>query len=339
MAKTSSTPRGPRAFIALGLLALLATTPGFGQEAKKPGLFGPWMATAELSYVVTGGNTATSALSFGTSFTRKWTNDTLLFKSYVMKSNATTTTRTARGTETDFDVLEQSITRKVAENYLLAGQYDRRISKKLLGQAGVGWDRNRFAGIDDRLLATLGFGYAWVEKIPDPGQDLGGHDLHPAPVRRVGLGVLRRHALQRHRGAEALRELVVLVHIRPRRQPQGHARLAFRLGQLGHRHAVQIPGAQDQPADALYPPAGPPGDAAIRSHRRPDGPDGVRASQEARHVPDDFYRHQLLTVRRDKRRDQVFADGRLIARTRRPGPFLRRPGPFFFRRPGPFFWI
>ncbi|MBP7707335.1 MAG: DUF481 domain-containing protein [Candidatus Aminicenantes bacterium] len=164
MAKTPTSRRGPGAPAALGLTILLLTGAALGKEDKKPGLFGPWVATAELSYVVTGGNTSTSALSFGTSFSRKWTNDTLLFKSYVLKSNATTTTRTARGTETDFDVLEQSITRKVAENYLLAGQYDRRISKKLLGQAGASWDRNRFAGIDDRLIATLGFGYAWIEK-------------------------------------------------------------------------------------------------------------------------------------------------------------------------------
>ena len=166
MSKTPPTPAGLCAVLALGLLTVLVIAPavGSGQDAEKPGLLGPWKATAELSYVVTGGNTATSALSFGTSFTRKWTNDTLLIKSYVMKSNATTTTRTARGTETDFEVLEQSITRKVAENYLLAGQYDRRISKKLTGQAGAGWDRNRFAGIDDRLIATLGFGYAWIEK-------------------------------------------------------------------------------------------------------------------------------------------------------------------------------
>ena len=166
MSKTPPAPAGLCAVLALGLLTVLVIAPAVGsaQDAEKPGLLGPWKATAELSYVVTGGNTATSALSFGTSFTRKWTNDTLLIKSYVMKSNATTTTRTARGTETDFQVLEQSITRKVAENYLLAGQYDRRISKKLTGQAGAGWDRNRFAGIDDRLIATLGFGYAWIEK-------------------------------------------------------------------------------------------------------------------------------------------------------------------------------
>jgi len=150
---------------ALGLTAFLASGPApLRSQDTKPGLLGPWVATAEISYVVTGGNTATSALSLGTSFTRKWANDALLVKSYILKSNATTTTRTARGTETDFDIIEDTITRKVAENYVLAGQYDRRISKRLLGQAGLSWDRNRFAGIDDRVIFTTGFGYEWVEK-------------------------------------------------------------------------------------------------------------------------------------------------------------------------------
>ena len=88
----------------LGLLAVLSIRPILVRgEEKKPGLLGPWKATAELSFVVTGGNTSTSAFSLGTSFIRKWTNDSLLFKSYILRSNSTTTTRTAQGTETDFD--------------------------------------------------------------------------------------------------------------------------------------------------------------------------------------------------------------------------------------------
>jgi len=154
-----------KAAAALGLLAVLAIWPVLVRgEDKKLGFLGPWKATAELSFVVTGGNTATSAFSLGTSFTRKWTNDSLLFKSYILKSNSTTTTRTARGTETDFSIIEEKIKRIVAENYLLAGQYDRRISKKLSGQVGLNWDRNRFAGVDNRVMFTTGFGYAWVEK-------------------------------------------------------------------------------------------------------------------------------------------------------------------------------
>jgi putative salt-induced outer membrane protein YdiY len=164
MAKTTSRPTFPVPALAVGLLALIAVRPAVlaGQE-KKNGLFHPWAATAEVSYVVTGGNTATSALSLGTSFSRKWTNDTLLFKGYILKSNATTTTRTAQGTEDDFSVIEDRVTRQVAENYVLGGQYDRRISKRLAGQAGLSWDRNRFAGVDDRVIATTGFGYGWIE--------------------------------------------------------------------------------------------------------------------------------------------------------------------------------
>ena len=154
-----------KAAASLGLLAVLAISPFHARgEEKKPGLLGPWSATAELSFVVTGGNTATSAFSLGTSFNRKWTNDSLLFKSYILRSNSTTTTRTAHGTETDFDIIEDKIHRLVAENYLLAGQYDRRISKKLSGQVGLSWDRNRFAGVDDRVMFTTGLGCAWVEK-------------------------------------------------------------------------------------------------------------------------------------------------------------------------------
>jgi putative salt-induced outer membrane protein YdiY len=166
MAKASSRAARVRAAAALTLWAGLFLRPqaGLGQEAKKEGLLGPWKSTAEVSYVVTGGNTATSAFSLGTSFTRKWTKDALLFKAYILNSRSTTTVRTAQGTETDFEVFEEKFTRKVAESYLLSGSYDRNISKKLLGQAGVSWDRNRFAGVDDRVMVGTGLGYAWIEK-------------------------------------------------------------------------------------------------------------------------------------------------------------------------------
>jgi len=162
MAKISSPFTAVGAVLSIiGLAAYSAV--GAAAAAENKGLLGPWKATAELSYVVTGGNTSTSAFSLGTSFTRKWTNDSLLFKTYILQSNSTTTTRTARGTETDFDIIEKKVHRLIAENYLLAGQYDRRISKKLLGQVGLNWDRNRFAGLDNRVMITTGFGYAWVE--------------------------------------------------------------------------------------------------------------------------------------------------------------------------------
>ncbi len=167
MAKRASRPGSLILSAVVGLLAGLAAGPGAAaQDApqKKEGLLGPWAATAEVSYVVTGGNSSTSALSIGTSFTRKWTKDTMLFKAFVLNSRSKTTTRTAQGTEADYDILEQTVTRKVAENFLLSGQYDRRVSKKLSAQGGVSWDRNRFAGVNSRVMIGAGFGYLWVEK-------------------------------------------------------------------------------------------------------------------------------------------------------------------------------
>lgn len=154
----------PLAAAAGFMMALtLFAAPARAEEAKQEGLLGPWKATAEVSYVVTGGNTSTAAFSLGTTFTRKWEKDTLTFRSYALRSNATTYARRAVGTEEDFTVVEDAIKALVAENYVLAGQYERRFSKKLLGQAGMNWDRNRFAGLAGRFMLTAGLGYALVE--------------------------------------------------------------------------------------------------------------------------------------------------------------------------------
>jgi putative salt-induced outer membrane protein YdiY len=147
-----------------GLAFLILGPPAAAGQDKNEGLLGPWAATAEVSYVVTGGNASTSALSIATSLTRKWAKDTLLFKTYILNSRSRQTTRTAQGTEEDYVILEDTVIRKVAENYVLAGQYDRRVSKRLAAQGGASWDRNRFAGVDNRVMLTGGFGYAWVEK-------------------------------------------------------------------------------------------------------------------------------------------------------------------------------
>lgn len=119
-------------------LAFLAPGPASAEDTKeKAGLLGPWKATAELSYVVTGGNTATSAFSLGTNLTRKWTKDSLTLKSFILRSTATTYDRWAVGTETDFYIVEETTKNLVAENYLLSGAYERKFSSKLLGQLGA----------------------------------------------------------------------------------------------------------------------------------------------------------------------------------------------------------
>jgi putative salt-induced outer membrane protein YdiY len=148
----------------LGLLPLLAMGPApvRGEESPKR-LVGAWKATAELSYVVTGGNTSTSAFSLGTTFKRNWEKDALTIKGFALSSHDTTVTRSAVGTETDFNVIELKTKRLVAENFIVAAQYDHNLSKKVVAQFGLGWDRNRFAGVASRAILSAGAGYAWVE--------------------------------------------------------------------------------------------------------------------------------------------------------------------------------
>jgi putative salt-induced outer membrane protein YdiY len=148
----------------LGLAALIAARPtALRAEEETRGLLGAWKATAELGYVVTGGNTATSTFSLGSTLSRKWETDALIFKTFILRSNSTTISKTAVGTETDFVLNEEQVSRLVAENFLLSAQYDRRLAKKVVAQFGLSWDRNRFAGVASRLLFTAGTGYAWVE--------------------------------------------------------------------------------------------------------------------------------------------------------------------------------
>jgi len=147
---------------AAGLLVLTVIGPA-PSRAEDQGLLGAWKATSELSYVKTGGNTSTSAFSLANTFKRSWEKDAVTIKTYALRSHARTVTKTAVGTETDFSIVEQRFSRLVAENYLLAGQYDHHLAKKVMAQLGMSWDRNRFAGVSSRVMLTASTGYAWVE--------------------------------------------------------------------------------------------------------------------------------------------------------------------------------
>jgi len=132
-------------------------------SAELKGKLSGWKAVAEVSFVLTGGNQATSALSLGTNLSRAWEKDSVLFKTLVLRSHSTKTTRTAVGSEDDFEIVEEKIRSLIAENYLFSGQYDRKVSKRVLFQTSVTWDRNQFAGIDSRFLFTAGAGYAFSD--------------------------------------------------------------------------------------------------------------------------------------------------------------------------------
>ncbi|MGB4705297.1 MAG: DUF481 domain-containing protein [Candidatus Saccharicenans sp.] len=124
----------------------------------------PWKKTLELSYVVTGGNTLSSSFSFGVNLTRTPNDkDTYTLKTFLLRSHSTTITRTAVGTPENYSVEEQKTRRLSAENYVLSGQYDHRVTGRLTTNLAFVWDRNKFSGVLSRALWTAGAGLVMAD--------------------------------------------------------------------------------------------------------------------------------------------------------------------------------
>ena len=123
-----------------------------------------WSETAELTVVFTGGNAEASTLGLRNELTRKWEGSTLLATAGALRAESSTFTRTAVGTSpTSFEVTKDSVTALTAESYYARGQYDRALSARTFWYAGTGWERNTFAGIDNRYSWGGGVGNTWVD--------------------------------------------------------------------------------------------------------------------------------------------------------------------------------
>lgn len=120
-----------------------------------------WEHTADLSYVLTAGNSESSTLGFAWKSVATWERSSLEIAAGGIRAQTTATTRTASGDPTNPTVDEQSTKATTAENYFFTARYDRTITKKLFWFAGTSWMRNEFAGIKDRYGVEGGVGNAW----------------------------------------------------------------------------------------------------------------------------------------------------------------------------------
>ena len=144
---------------ALAVLFALSSAAGGEEEEKKLG----WLDTAELTYVATGGNAEAETLGLRNTLFRVWKVGVLKLETGALRAETTTTSRRAIGSRQDFLVQEESDTRLTAETYFLRGRYDRPINEKLFWFAGAGWERNQFAGLENRLSAVAGVGHSWLD--------------------------------------------------------------------------------------------------------------------------------------------------------------------------------
>lgn len=146
--------------IALIGLALASWQPAVAED-EEPKL--GWSSTAELSFVLTAGNSESTTLGFGSNTERKWTDALLQVKLNALRVETTSVFDFAIGTGQD-DFIVPELTAVTAENYSVAGKYDRNISDRFFWYAAVGWLRNEFAGIRDRYVATAGVGNSWYDR-------------------------------------------------------------------------------------------------------------------------------------------------------------------------------
>ena len=70
-------------------------------------------------------------------------------------------TRTATGTPENFTVSKTTDSRTTAESYFVKGRLDRNLSEALFAFGGAGWDRNTFAGVNNRYAFVGGAGCTW----------------------------------------------------------------------------------------------------------------------------------------------------------------------------------
>jgi len=144
------------------LLLALSAAPLVAQdkpaEPKKLG----WKDTAELGYVITAGNSDSSTLGLKNTTAYDWLNARFELKLGAVKVKSTPVPFFATGTATDF-TREENDAETTAESYFLNGRYDRHITERFFWFGGAGWDRNTFAGVENRYTAFAGVGNIWFD--------------------------------------------------------------------------------------------------------------------------------------------------------------------------------
>lgn len=148
----------PAASVLTGAV-LVCPEPLAAQQEREPG----WYDQAEVSFVLTAGNSQSSTFGVKNRLERLFANSSLSFDAGGIRVETRSTERSAIGSPGDFEIVEQSDTRPTTENYFAGLRYDRDLSDRSYAYASGGWVRNRFAGVDNRWTGAVGIGRALIE--------------------------------------------------------------------------------------------------------------------------------------------------------------------------------
>jgi putative salt-induced outer membrane protein YdiY len=123
-----------------------------------------WRDSAEFSWVATAGNTETSTLGLKNKTWRRWERQAVEFDVSAVRAEAADQPFAVQSAGPPGFVIVEPSPELSAEAYLVGGKYYRQIHERFFWQAGAGWDRDRFAGIEDRYVVFGGVGNNWVDR-------------------------------------------------------------------------------------------------------------------------------------------------------------------------------
>ena len=148
-----------RAAAVTPLLAVFAAAPAIAQENTFV-----WENGTEFAFVTTSGNASSTTLGLNSTLDGKSEVSAMKFEIGGIRASSNFITRTAVGTPDDFVVSEETRTEQSAANYFARGRFDRNLGENdFFVFGGAGWERNTFAGFNNRFSFVAGVGDAWID--------------------------------------------------------------------------------------------------------------------------------------------------------------------------------
>ncbi|MGE0157997.1 MAG: DUF481 domain-containing protein [Gemmatimonadales bacterium] len=121
-----------------------------------------WENATELSFVSTGGNASSTTFGVKASLTGTGAPNTFKLELGGIRASSDITTRRATGTAGSFTVTETTASDLTAASYFARARYDRAFAGAF-AFGGGGWDRNTFAGVENRYQFVAGLGRTWID--------------------------------------------------------------------------------------------------------------------------------------------------------------------------------
>lgn len=144
------------AAFAAAVLAAAAAAPA----AEVPG----WYSTADLSFVMSEGNTRTNSLGIKGDLRRTWLRTSWRTNASFVRTAVGEPTRRAVGTGAADAALEKGPRVTKAEKLFVDTDFMRRVTERFYWDIGGTLERDRFAGLNSRLLGKAGVGYLWENR-------------------------------------------------------------------------------------------------------------------------------------------------------------------------------